>query len=268
MSLARLLLLGNSHLAALKLGWDEVADDYPGLRCTFFGAPAKWTRHAVLRNGTITIDHEPLAEKVMAVSGGRRSIAVEEFDAVCIVGMYFGFSELVRELRDVRTYDMKPMSRDSPLVSQACLEQLVRDALSGSAALEWATKIRQACNKAVFLAPAPLPAESRVTADRFGRAMPRHFRANAEYIFESYRRVACALTTQNGIDLIEQPASTIASPGFTKNEFSRGSVRLLGDSVAHAQEDFSHMNKLYGVALFREIVTTVERALEGRATAS
>jgi hypothetical protein len=245
----RLLLLGNSHLASLKLGWDEIADQYPGMECVFFGGPAQWTKHAVLDAGTIKVTHAPLAKTLAQVSGGATTVMLADFDAVCVVGMYFGFGECLLNLRRVHTHVMPPLRPNSQLVSRACLKQIIHDSLAGSPAFEWASMIKRDHGKPVLLAPTPLSSEARLHNDPFIKPVAVQFRGYIADIFDMFKTIARGLTASNDLILVEQPPHTVAFTGFTKSEYSRGSIRLLGDGIAHREEDYTHMNKLYGTEM-------------------
>jgi len=262
----RLLLLGNSHLASLKLGWDETANQYRGLECLFFGAPAAWTDHAILQAGSIHVTHKPLAEKVAQISGGVSSVRLADFDAICVVGMFFGFGYCMHELRRVHTHAIAPLRPNSQLVSRACLKQIMHDTLSTSPAFDWAKRIKQTSAKPVLLVPAPLSSETRLETDKFIRPIAKEFRTYIADIFELYQSVIQSLVSVNHLILVEQPPHTVAFTGFTRAEFSRGSHRLLNNEK-HRDEDFTHMNEMFGIELLHEIVKAVDPANSATSTA-
>ncbi len=255
MSRIRLLLLGNSHLGALKLA-TKGSEKHPDVEIGFFGAPAHWTKKADLRDGVISTSHPPLAQKFSEVSGGSETVNLNEFDVVALVGMFFGFSECLREIRRAHTYTMPPLKPKSQLISQTCMGQLFEDLLKASAAYEWAEKIRSQFMKPVLIVPTPLSSETRLQNDAFLAPVAADFRPIAPKLFSMYRERARALAKAAGVTLVEQPDDTMAFPGFTKQHFSRGSLRLLHEA-GHEESDFNHMNQEFGTVLLREIISAV-----------
>jgi hypothetical protein len=252
----RLLLIGNSHLAAFKLGWDQIADQHGDLECHFFGAPADWIERAVFENGLIKVTVPGLAEKVARVSDGRASVAVAEYDAITFIGMRFGLPPYMSELSRLTTYDLGSLKPKFQVVSKACLRQLFHDILVESPAFRWASLVAKTFPKPIFMIPQPLSSESRLKDDPAIRRHP-NYRAQITALYGVYQSATRALAESKGFTLIEQPASTIGSPGFTRSELSRGSVRLLDSSVAHRDAEFNHMNATYGVALLQVLLPAV-----------
>lgn len=85
----KLCILGNSHIAALKSGWERIKDDFPGTTLTFFGSRRK-------RLGDLTIERDRLIPKnefvrkdLALTSGGQEYVAPSEYDAILIFGLYF-----------------------------------------------------------------------------------------------------------------------------------------------------------------------------------
>jgi hypothetical protein len=258
----RLLLLGNSHLAAVKLGWDARRSEESDVQVSFFGAPAKWTQHADLTEGTISTANAPLAKKFVRVSG-KQSVHLHDFDAVALVGMYFGFADVLRLLRQVHLFTTPPLRPKSQLVSKACLEQMFVDFLSQSSAIDLATRIRPGFHKPLLLVPTPLPAERFLDAPPLVGATSRTFRQSMGELFEIYERAASQTTAKVPLTVVQQPSPTIASTGLTKDRFSQDSVRLLGEGHKHPDEDYVHMNTEFGIEMLGAIVAAARHAMSG-----
>ena len=257
----RLLLIGNSHLAAPKLGWDEIADQYPEVRCDFFGGPANWIESAVFEHGVITVPVPSLARKVAKVTGGPTSVAVADYDAIAFIGMRFGLAPYMRQLSLLTLYDLGRTKAGFQIVSKSCLRQLLRDILADTPAFRWSSMVAQASGKPVFLVPQPLSSEARLAHDQLVRRH-RNFKAQAAAWLAAFQSAARALTAAKGLTLVEQPASTIAFPGFTRAELSRGSVRLLNNNSKHPELEFNHMNTAYGVELLHTLLAAVRSRVE------
>ena len=257
----RLLLIGNSHLAAPKLGWDEIADQYPEVRCDFFGGPANWIEGAVFEHGVIKVTAASSAEKVAKVTRGRTSVEVDGYDAIAFIGMRFGLAPYMRQLSRLTLHDLGPADQTFRIVSKSCLRQMLSDILADTPAFRWSSMIAEASGKPVFLIPQPFSSEARVEHDPALRRHP-NFKAQAAGWLAAFQSAARTLTEAKGLTLIEQPASTVAFPGFTRAELSRGSVRLQDVSAKHAELEFNHMNKTYGVELLHTLLAAVRSRME------
>ncbi len=254
----RLLLIGNSHLAAFKLGWDEVAGQYRDVKCDFFGGPADWIEGAVFEDGAIKVTTASWAEKVAIITGGPTSVELGDYDAIAFIGLNFGLAPYMGQLSRLTLYDLGP-AKKSQIVSKSCLRQLLTDILADTFAFRWSSMIADATGKPVFLVPQPLSSEARLEHDS---ALRRHpdFKAQAAALFAAFQWAARTLTEAKGLTLVQQPASTVASPCFTRADLSRGSVSLLNNQ--HAELEFNHMNAAYGVELMHTLLAAVRSRVE------
>jgi len=66
----KLCIIGNSHLAAIKLGWDQVGAEFPWLQPQFFGARADALLDLHAEGGRLVPATPDLAAKIAYVSGG------------------------------------------------------------------------------------------------------------------------------------------------------------------------------------------------------
>jgi hypothetical protein len=239
----RLLLVGNSHLAAFKLGWNATAFPH---QCVFFGAPGARMNRVILRDGVLRAPN-PALRQILEKISGVSEVALADFDAVAVVGMQLGFPRVLTQTENVHVYGMSPLTPESALVSQSCLRHIVNGALSNTFGFEWAKRIK-GVGKPVLLVPEPLLSETQARA----------FQDRVPELFSMYQSSVCSLASEHGFLLIEQPAHTIAFTGFTRGEFSRGSTRLAVD-IEHRDDDYRHMNKEYGAVMFKEIFNAVEK---------
>jgi hypothetical protein len=90
----RLCIIGNSHLAALKLGWDALAEK-PDLQPTFFGAPSDGMRHLRAEGGRLIPKRRDIAEHFARMSG-REDIRLDDYDAFLLVGLNVSIKRILR----------------------------------------------------------------------------------------------------------------------------------------------------------------------------
>ena len=254
----RLLLIGNSHLAAFKLGWDKIAGQYPDIRCDFFGGPANWIEGAVFEHGAIKVTTASWAEKVAIITGGPTSIELGDYDAIAFIGMNFGLAPYMGQLSRLTLYDLGPATKVQ-IVSKFCLRQIFSDILATTHAFRWSSMIAETSGKPVFLVPQPLSSDARLEHDPLLRHHP-DFKAQAAAWFAAFQSAARTLTDAKGVTLVEQPDTTVAFPGFTRAELSRDSVSLLNNK--HTDLEFNHMNTTYGTELLQTLLAAVRGRVE------
>ena len=78
----KICLIGNSHLAALKMGWPEIAQDLPDVQPAFFGARGAMMARLRVRGDRLVAKTAALAEQMSFVSGGLTEIVPGDYDAI------------------------------------------------------------------------------------------------------------------------------------------------------------------------------------------
>lgn len=217
-SALRICILGNSHAACLKEGWDRMANKYPHLQLTFFAARRDLLK-GLHRTGNVLLPDTPgLARNLAFTSNGEEQVDLENYDIFLLQGLGLHLPGL-----------------DSRL-SQAVLRQTHRDILHRSLSLALCKLIREASEAPIYLGHNPQKAGQMANPQR----LP--YRA-AWALMQAELPAASAV-------LLEQPAETLVNDWHTRNELSRGSTRLdVGDRISgapHDDEDNEHMNADFG----------------------
>jgi hypothetical protein len=249
----RICFVGNSHLAAVKLGWDVVGPHYPRVECLFYGASRRKMNDVIVDDGMLVPTSDTLAAELAQVSGGTANLRLNDFDAICLVGLLFGFLVPLGITQHFRTYSMFPLKKQSRLVSRACLRQIYRERMEGTIAIKLARMIRPASSAYLLLVQAPIPGEKLVSTDPWVHAPADQVRSSIAGAFEIYQSAVGELGASEGIRIISQPANTLSPNGLTRDEFSRGSARL-ESQTRFADDNLSHMNRDFGALMIREVM--------------
>src|SRR4051812_34372426 len=96
----RLCIIGNSHLAAPKLGWDDVRREFPDTEVTFFGAAGQALNDVQLRDGILSA--EQVRGRVHNTSGGS-ALHLDVYDCVFLVGLNLSIMHVVNLYESFRT---------------------------------------------------------------------------------------------------------------------------------------------------------------------
>lgn len=223
----RLAILGSSHVAALKQGWEMLRPGCPDVVPTFFAS--RGTRLSAMRvsGSRLVPGTDEVARDIAFTSGGLAAFDPAAFDAVLIHGLAGPLRPLdVRLSRAVRATAGAAMARRS-------------------IGLALAQKIRRIGDIPIFVGLAPQPAAASATPGPKPVAYADLF------------PLVAAGVDLPGTVLLSQPASTIVDDWYTAPEFSVGSRRLdVGDLTsgqAHPDDDTVHMNGRFGALYLRQL---------------
>jgi len=240
--LKRLCVIGNSHITALKLGWDRVPSD--DVSVTFFGAgdPAWQTKRKNLRltGRTLIPTSKKLAESFRWTSGGQRNVLVDDFDRLIVVGLGFSPENM---LRIAKAFAFWP-DESRHLISRECFAQAVMDSLMCCKAAGIAQRL-----PGTLLVPQPFPGL---------RAAAAMGDCPWQDLAVLWRECATRAAGLLQALVAFQPEETVARHVFTNMRFCRGSVMLTPDlSREHRKTEVAHMNADYGELMIKRIVERI-----------
>jgi hypothetical protein len=224
---ARICLIGNSHLACLKLAWDQCRDRFPGYDVSFFGARGHRMIH-MEREGDHLVSRRPAVRESLVVTGGAESIDTTQFDGFGLCGLSLLFPQLDRRL--------------SSAVRGAVLRQMFEQSI----AAHILGLLRQVTDRPVLVTGVPLTsAENPDLGDDETLADYGDMIGDIE-----------ALVAAAGGRFLPQPAVTREGRFGTRPLYSKGSVRMdLGAGLEeHPDTDHKHMNAAFGELVLAEML--------------
>jgi hypothetical protein len=247
----RLCMVGNSHLGAIKLGWEDVQVEFRGVAATFFGAFGKHMNHLLVRGGILLVSSEQT--RVLSTSSEDRKIDLAEYDGVALFGGELNIIHAINLYRNYRSDEHRHDGTMIHRVSQECFDAALLGLLRNTNAIRLAADIARVSKCPVLVSPQPMPSPHILTSVRHD-VFRNILEAGDELsLYGSYRRSLRALSTL-GFTIIEQPEATKIAPLLTDQEYSKGSTRLLNSKQEHPEDDFVHMNRLYGAEVLRQII--------------
>ena len=233
----RIFVLGNSHVGALKLGWDEIAGFYPEVRITFFAHRADRLGKLVVRDGKLFPKNRDLKNAIAHTSGGSREIDPAKCDVILIYGL------------GAKAYFSDP----NRYFSESVKSEAMTDHASDTISYEIFRMIREVTEKQVYIGHAPLRAATK-HVNRLQEGFPKPYELGIRDINEYFYR-------PQGAELVPQPQQTIINSRHTDPRFSLSSKRLdIGDELDHAphpENDRNHMNHEFGklwLQMFLELI--------------
>jgi len=225
----KICAIGNSHLAAIKKGWDQIGNEFPHLELIFFGAHATDLRYLQIQGDALVPSHPHLREMMHRTSGGRDRIE-GTFDLYLIVGCQLSFNRLVLGVME------KQGGADGTGVLQKAL------------AVSLARSIRQISGAPILVLPGPYASgDDAEEAYEWNGSDSEMLTLKARYVtkLETLGRDA-------GFTPLLQPERTIREEYFTKHKFAVGGVRLSGAGDESTFDGY-HMNQKFGAIYLRHV---------------
>ncbi len=249
--MTRICFLGNSHLAAVKLGLEaalahgvlaEVAADT-------FGSHRDSLARCLIQDGAVVPTEPSIARNFAWTSGGREKVVLADYDALYIVAGGSPFSVF----RYLPPGQLPPPS----------------PAVYGAVAASWCGEWAPSLGRAIAAAAPKLavhfvgePALStawhryRGFRDLFGDAgEPDPVRLARLRAIQAAMARAVARAPHGMTSVMPYPPACLDELGvLTRAEFTRGAKRLVeGLDAAQPDSDEVHMNTDYGLALLRHL---------------
>lgn len=246
----KICVIGNSHLAAFKLAWDDLADTYHNkAEMIFFGSPGK-SLEVAIESGYLVPTTEKVKKDFHNTSGGLTKIDFADFDAVLLVGLGCSIWCLSEAFGTHRVYDAPFSIKDTTYktISAACIAQICVDQMKNTAMFQIASLIRSTSKIPIFIIPTPFYSETCKNNWKESFLALNACRT----VQTSYHTAISQLCQSFVATFIPQPDSTITDFLFTKENLSKGSVYLDRSlKRLHRETDYTHMNQEYG----KEVLT-------------
>lgn len=236
--MTRIAIIGSSHVAALKLAWDDLQHAYPDLEVDFFSMARGKFEQAYLRPDRSFGLPKHLRARLDLPKNARRLLDLSTFDHVWHVGSWQirpnGFNQIIQ----LFNIDGLPATTHLHWMSQAtyraCLDAFVQAALPTTDWHHWDSP-------KVWYSGFPRRNAHQSTRTLFQEVDLRNHKAcwdDAEALFDTHMTAA-------GITWVPQPKETLDAYGFTMQHFGTDKPDPSGDKV-----DIAHMNASFGALMW------------------
>jgi hypothetical protein len=249
--MTRICVIGNSHIAALMLGWKQMECDYPSTRFTFFGAPKLQMQYLTVSLGSLVPTTEILRQYIRETGSSEKIGGDYDFFLVC------GLQVNANQIRPLyEKYRAEGFAADDRApISDSCFVRSLQGCLTGTLAIDTIAKLRLITSAPIALMPQPFPGENCSRRSVLGAAGDkRDDKCVAELFYSACRNLARDLELR----MVHQPATTKSGPLQTKQTFCGGSVLLRGLDRLHPGSESKHMNADYGQVMLREALSSLD----------
>lgn len=247
-------LIGNSHVANLKLGWPEVEPDFPDYSLVFFASDGL-SMHVEISDGKLVAPESGIRARMAMTSKTDGDIA-PIYDAYVVCGL--GLSSLRAILTMSRTMAARRLAglKTPATVEDIALgmEQLMRDAI----AIDILSKLRHLTQQPIFLIATPLTAHER--HPEIWDKMDAQKRL--DFVAAAYHLACTQVAREYDAVFVPQPAETVGPNVLTtRPEFYRLPLeQVLLEKVPH-----THMNPAFGAIVLRDVLERISALLVGNA---
>ncbi|MEM7525296.1 MAG: hypothetical protein AAF360_16395, partial [Pseudomonadota bacterium] len=251
----RALIIGASHIAALKLAAPAFLAARPDWRIDFFGAD--WRRFQRLRlgeDGILGCDPalakaDPVAardlHRHLTAVNERTEVALGDYDVVLLADRRIG-DQIIRRLllgHDVDGAD----DRSRPQIMSTACYGAICESLAAARIPDEAWRAHP--DRRLFVMPKPFPSAGLMDADGPPYVVHRRLAettADLRPLYDVYLDAYADALARIGADLLRQPGETYDDRLLTHERYSVGSKRLWALDKAHGNDDYAHMNIDYG----------------------
>lgn len=240
-------VLGNSHIAALKFGWNMVHADEPDADFTFFSTPAKQMKTLEVGNGRISSEDEVAQEWFMRSSGHANHVALDEYDRFWIFGGGLNTHRLVQLYGRFRAESHNDAGTNQIALSDTAFAATVMAAFRKTDAVRFAQLIRSQTDAPIVVLPDPYVAH-HVTEGDDGKGWEQLIAAgDAELLAKTFKRVLRRLLADAATPIF-QGRFLCESALTTKSRFSA------------REGDVRHMNARFGAITLRHALRVYDKA--------
>lgn len=258
----RLLIAGNSHVGALRKGWDRLAAEHAGnVAVSFFAMDANRLGRMVFTQGRYGVPdgaQDPEILRLTQAINGCRAVVLAEHDHVLLASAPFRDYGLARVLSQFDVDGLAPAAgrrRLSWAAFEATLDDLIRAGETTLPIQAWARALPGRVSLLIW----PRPVEA------VRRAVPAKGQANPWQAVTlddaAMRRALDCLEARLtrfyqglGVRVQPRPPAVLNAAGFTAPRFKTGSMPLSGSAVL-PDHDFIHMNAEYGAIVLRDFLS-------------
>lgn len=242
-------VIGNSHLAAVMLGWKQIQSKHPGVEFTFFGAPGSHMQRLRVSERSL-IPKSPKLLEFMTRTSSKREIS-GDYDYYVVCGLQF---RVFKADHLFSRYRSESHARDERIpLSDDCFFRTLYAQLSDCEAGKTIVKLKKITSSPIVMMPQPMCAEGYTEIEWLTRAESnRDDRSIAKFFDQACRKFGEEL----GVRVVVQPEVTKSRHLRTKAIYSRGACKLRAGATSEGQ-DFFHMNADFGAVMIRQALPEI-----------
>lgn len=264
---ARIAVLGNSHIAALREAWAAERARWQGLEALFLGLHGELLMQTRIDAGRLVPASDAAAEAMERISG-IRAIDLRQCDAIVVVGCGLASFATVTLQAQLRWPALPSLDRQADLAAMGPLlvsERAARDTLAvvlgRRLALRLVRHLRQESDLPIWLVQQPNvhAAVKRGPVPPRLRGLLRTLASgDGPHLARLFAEVAHEVAGGQKARFLPQPAPTVVDELLTAVPFCTGATRLAEETgVPQPPHDLLHANAAYGAAVLDRLASAL-----------
>lgn len=247
--MTRICVLGNSHVAALKGGWEQVSDTFDSVQIDFFGALSKGMRSLDVIDGRLGPRDPEAAAFFRDISGTGEFADPAAYDGFVLVGMALFPHAAINNYADFATPTTGNADAAPYYVSDDCIADALWCEIDAGMMMHVARTVRRVTDAPIHLCWQAHFSEDLTKIDwRRDRFAPILANQDQGFVGSMMDRMDDRMRDE-GFSTLRQPAETLVDGLMTQARYSRGSVLFRKELVReHRELDVFHMNSDFGAA--------------------
>lgn len=258
MSPPRVLLIGNSHVAAPRMALRDQPERWPGFNPEVIGMPGGLLGVMELR-GTELVPKDQETRKAAVFYNSRPTFSLQDFDVFVIMGGA-SFTKLGLLVETHRSIEFPSVQHGDQctLVSGAFIDAMLRLRIESTFGIKLLRMIERLGPVPILFSDAVLISDEalKIGLDK-EPAVALAQRGDAAALYARYLSVLRDVLGDRALHL-PQPDDTIVEDVFTASKWMRGSIKLNPHrDVPHEETEFGHANQDYGARQIDMIVDAI-----------
>lgn len=258
----RILVIGNSHVAALRNAWADDEHRWDAWDFAFFGLPGSDLSKLHMTDGVLGTKNRQIRARMRRYSQ-LKALDTTGYDAFVIVGGYsliatagFSMAHRASDFPSVRAAGGDD-TNDYLLVGKGLFEGGLDARLISTAAGHILRQLAP-MGRPILIVPEPLPApDCGDDAEKFG-AYADLIRRGDQPIWAALFQAAARRCFGDRAQLLGWPGEAVQDGAFTRADLMRGSMRLdLAEMVPHPVNEYAHANAAYGAIVMDQIAAAL-----------
>lgn len=256
----KICVIGNSHVGALKLGWEQIKDKH-SQDLSFLGVPGIYVRDLAIQDGKV-VPTSDTSRRYFAKTARAEAIELDRYDAVVMVAGGLGLVKTMALTERWRPYWLlDERTRDDQtefeLISDRLFRELVASKIRRSFANRFVRGVARQSSARPLYVMTPLPSSEIRSKPSADPVLTFLAGANGAAVVSLYRGALEQVMGKRKVVL--PPAKALVDGAMTDIRYSRGSLRLDGVSE-HPDGDLQHMNADYGALMLEAIFSRLSEA--------
>jgi len=249
----RICVIGDSHVGALKFGWDDLGPGLPGTDLSFFGTSGGTIGDIHVEDGRLVGKTQRVRDFFRRTSGGKEAVDPADYDGFVLVGMGVGLHALLRFYTRCHI-DTHERYKGRYFISRDLFRAIAARLLSRRRSMHLHGLLRGITDRPITIVTEPLPSEDFPASPAYDAEIRSIFSDGYDGDVAAIYEEAIAALRAEGYAIVTQPDETRWTASLTRRQFSAGSRRSIGSQ--HSEGECLHMNRLYGAAIVERLLAS------------